>query len=514
MAEANRRPSTGGTSETLQATDPTNAQVADIDLAKMSVDDKLNLLIHEMGMVKQLTQQMQQQQSELSQLNESLQTEMVQMNHTMSQQQLRIIDLEARSRRNNLLFFNIAEADQESDSDCKQALLDFLAIQLKLNDDQLSRVVFLRVHRLGRLRHGVAPNGQPWKPRPVIAGFRDFKCKQDILFRASELKGTQFAIREDFPAEIHSARGKLWDDFKNAKSQNLKARIVYPAKLVVDGRVVRDMFPRWGQWAVGRYVDNQERGTQIPESDTPLGDLVGRLPDAPIGDLVGRLPSQGASSPHDHAQHAMQTPSVSKPQAYQHPPPVPPQPPPAPLHSMSAPSSPPPPPLPPLPAPLNPPPKPARLHLATDDVGNAGTAMVEVVEGTIASPVAGKAATMPDRLNHVTSGQPSSDFTATTSVLVLAHRHDPDVNNTSEQEPAPVRPPRRHRDGGGTRTTTPQPMHNASPATDSASDSTSCHSNNGTASDQTGQVTNSLPNAVGTFSIISQLWDGTDGTMA
>ena len=83
-------------------------------------------------------------------------TEIVHMHHTLSQQQLRIIDLEARSRRNNLLFFNIPEPEQESDTGCEQALCDFLATQLKLNEEQLSRVVFQHVHRLGRPRHGVA----------------------------------------------------------------------------------------------------------------------------------------------------------------------------------------------------------------------------------------------------------------------------------------------------------------------------------------------------------------------
>ena len=324
MAEVNnaerRRNSTGGTSDVLEAADLTCAQVAHIDLGKMSVNDKLDFLIHEMSTVEQLTQQVQQQQSQLSQLNditENMQTEIVHMHHTLSQQQLRIIDLEARSRRNNLLFFNIPEPEQESDTGCEQALCDFLATQLKLNEEQLSRVVFQSVHRLGRPRRGVAPNGQAWKPRPVIAGFRDFKCKQDILFSSSCLKGSPFAIREDFPAEIRTARGKLWDDFKNAKSQNLRARIVYPAKLIVDGRVVRDMFPEWGRWAMVGYEENRDRDTaRIPRSGTPI--------DIPIGDLIGTRPTQ---RPQDQAQHPFETPPIVPFQiAYQHPPSAPSQP--------------------------------------------------------------------------------------------------------------------------------------------------------------------------------------------
>ena len=208
--------------------------------------------------------------------------------------------------------------------------------------------------------------------------------QQDILFSASELKGTQFASREDFPAEIRSARGELWDEFKSAKSQNLRARIVYPAKLVVDGRVVRDMFPEWGQWAVGGYVDNQERGTQIPRSGTPI--------DIPIGDLIGRIPFQQAPCPHNLAQHPMQTPPAGMLQAPQHPQPVPLQSPPAPLNPASASSHPspaplhaPPTPMHPPPLPLHPPPNAVGPHMAADGTNNADTTLLEIAAGTTAS---------------------------------------------------------------------------------------------------------------------------------
>ena len=306
------------------------------------MNDKLDFLMHEMSTVKQLTQQVQQQQSQLSQLNditENMQTEIVHMHHTLSQQQLRITDLEARSRRSNLLFFNIPEPEQESDTGCDQALCDFLASQLKLNEEQLSRVVFQQVHRLGRHRRGVAPNGQAWKPRPVIVGFRDFKCKQDILFSSSCLKGSPFAI----PAGIRRARGKLWDDFKNTKSQNLRARIVYPAKLVVDGRVVRDIFPEWGRWAMVGYEENRDRDTaRIPWSGTPI--------DIPVGDLIGTRPTQ---RPQDQAQHPFETPPIVPSQiAYQHPPS-------ASSHPPPAVSDPPPLPRHPPPLPFIPPPLPS-----------------------------------------------------------------------------------------------------------------------------------------------------------
>ena len=50
--------------------------------------------------------------------------------------------------------------------------------------------VFQRVHRLGMKRMGVAPNGDAWKPRSIIAGFRDFKAKEFVLRQSNKLKGS------------------------------------------------------------------------------------------------------------------------------------------------------------------------------------------------------------------------------------------------------------------------------------------------------------------------------------
>ena len=75
--------------------------------------------------------------------------------------------------------------------------------------------------------------------------------------------------------------------------------------------------------------------------------------------------------------------------------------------------------------------------------------------------------------------------------------HDPYVNNALRDARAPEPPPWRHHDGGGVPVTIQQPMHDGSPATGSNSGSTSSHTNDVTATHQTGRVMHSLPNAVG-----------------
>ena len=82
----------------------------------------------------------------------------------------------------------------------------FFANSLQVPEADLSGVVFQQVHRLRRFRRGVAPGGQPQKPRPIIVGFRDYKTRQEIFQLAPRLRGTEFYIQKDFPAEIQSAR--------------------------------------------------------------------------------------------------------------------------------------------------------------------------------------------------------------------------------------------------------------------------------------------------------------------
>ena len=61
------------------------------------------------------------------------------------------------------------------------------------------------------------------------------------------LKGTSFSVDYDLPKDINEARKALWSELKHIESPNPKAKvqIVYPAKLLVDSKVVRDQLPEW-----------------------------------------------------------------------------------------------------------------------------------------------------------------------------------------------------------------------------------------------------------------------------
>ncbi len=71
-----------------------------------------------------------------------------------------VIDLKARSMRDNLLFYNIPESKDEDTTDIIHKLLEE-----KLQIEDSYNIKIDRSHRLGREKQGVK------KPRPIVAKF-------------------------------------------------------------------------------------------------------------------------------------------------------------------------------------------------------------------------------------------------------------------------------------------------------------------------------------------------------
>ena len=151
----------------------------------------------------------------------------------------RSIDLEARSRRNNLIFRGLADMPSENSA---ELIVDFLEVELDLiiNTDQIARA-----HRLGSLMK--AKRRYAVTRRPVIVAFKDYTLTETIMNASSRLKGSGFRVERDYPREIAEARQRLWPILKaeRAKHPNGRVTIAYPAKLVKNRRVIHDEFPDW-----------------------------------------------------------------------------------------------------------------------------------------------------------------------------------------------------------------------------------------------------------------------------
>ncbi|MCG8034647.1 MAG: hypothetical protein JAZ03_21090, partial [Candidatus Thiodiazotropha taylori] len=202
-----------------------------------SADQKLNMIYDELKYIRENQEQMNRGmlhfQHNISAVSNKLSEVITVTNrnsNVLKTLAYKSIDLEARSRRNNLIFYGLLEVVHEN---CFAIIRDFINRHLDLDADNM---YLARAHRLGPRKIG-----QRDSHRPIIVNFRDF-CDTDIIMnRAHQLRNTPFSIGYDLPKEIKDARKRLWEEVKRIKqtSPRIKFQILYPAKLMVEGKIVR-----------------------------------------------------------------------------------------------------------------------------------------------------------------------------------------------------------------------------------------------------------------------------------
>ena len=126
-----------------------------------------------------------------------------------------IIDMKSRSIRDNLIFSNIPENENETPDVTEHIPHEFLELNLKMEKQDVTNIRFDRVHRI----HGQR------KPRAIVAKFCDFKQRQNVRGKSSALKGTNYYIKEQFSSEINSERKELVKVMKEKRQQGHKTRL-------------------------------------------------------------------------------------------------------------------------------------------------------------------------------------------------------------------------------------------------------------------------------------------------
>ena len=152
----------------------------------LSIDDKLSVIYKEMhGKMSSMEQKLDR----CLQLHDKVDD----LEHCMNDHDSRLLlleykslDLEARTRRNNLIFNGLGEARDEN---CTLVIKRFLQERLGLSD-----LMIERAHRLGRFNRS--------RSRPIIVSFIESSTIQSILSNAYKLKGSPYSINKDFPQEI------------------------------------------------------------------------------------------------------------------------------------------------------------------------------------------------------------------------------------------------------------------------------------------------------------------------
>lgn len=248
------RISTGGTSNAHVSDQipPTSTSPIPDNYDTLSVDEKLNLILSTMKTLNTLQVKIDRALGVTNAITH--------MEHTVNLQEDRItvleyksIDSEARARRNNLLFKGFPESRSEN---CPAAINDFIQRELGIDD----KLPIDRAHRLGRFRSG--------QNRFIIVAFTYFQDTEYILSKGHMLRNKPYSISRDFPHEIVQARKLLWPRYKDMRSRHTgsNVNIVYPAKLVHNGKVVVDMFPQWDELMRRSRVNHtQPSGQRSPD---------------------------------------------------------------------------------------------------------------------------------------------------------------------------------------------------------------------------------------------------------
>ena len=135
----------------------------------------------------------------------------------------RVLEMEWRSMRDNLLFHGIKEEEEE---DAEVVVQNFIKDELQVNKEGIQ---FARVHRMGLKKIG--------KTRPIVAKFEHFKERETVRFSAKNLAGKKYGISEQLPKEWAEKRKSLMPKLREAKALGQRAKFVKD-KLVVSGQIV------------------------------------------------------------------------------------------------------------------------------------------------------------------------------------------------------------------------------------------------------------------------------------
>ena len=175
-------------------------------------DEIIGRLNMEIGEMKQsisfLTNETTEIKKSVTNNTKTLDTKLRNTDNNVKDIKLKTIDLEDRSRRCNLVFYNFPEPAQGRSEDCERLVVSLLA-SLKILDDE--QIWIERAHRLGRKR------AESDKPRPVIVCFSYFKQKQEVVRNAAKFKTVSINFSEDYSRETLQEHKKLFAFGTHAK---------------------------------------------------------------------------------------------------------------------------------------------------------------------------------------------------------------------------------------------------------------------------------------------------------
>ena len=143
----------------------------------------------------------------------------------------KMIDQNARSRRNNLVFYGVEEKGGRED--CVAKVRELVAGKCGVTGE-------IGIDRAHRIPPGEKPAGT--KPRPLICHFIDYSTRQAVK-KAKKHLPRGINVADDLPPEIREARRQLTPALEEARAAKKDAFVAYPARLIVDNVEVMKIRP-------------------------------------------------------------------------------------------------------------------------------------------------------------------------------------------------------------------------------------------------------------------------------
>ena len=158
---------------------------------------------------------------------EDLKTPLIETNTAQKASSERIDYLEDQSRRNNLRIDGIEEDQGETWEHVAEKVKGLVRNKIGIQGE----VPIERAHRVGK------PFGD--RPRTIVARFRNFPDKDNILKNASKLKGSSLYINEDLCQASRDKRKEQLPQLKQARSEGKIAYFVH-TRLVIKERTFQN----------------------------------------------------------------------------------------------------------------------------------------------------------------------------------------------------------------------------------------------------------------------------------
>lgn len=138
---------------------------------------------------------------------DSLEKQIQDLTQELKQQKDSLVNLEQYTRRENLIFNQIPESQDE---DCKEKVLGVLDNMGIVSDE----IKFHAVHRLGRKKEGI---------RPIIARFVSREDRDAVFFKRKEIKNSNpnAYITQDYARVIREERKILVRAMKHGRNQGI-----------------------------------------------------------------------------------------------------------------------------------------------------------------------------------------------------------------------------------------------------------------------------------------------------